>query len=682
MAKDKVQIRELMKFSPYELLKGLKNDLNILWEDNVVTPIHAKEIIVTRYALDILKDFPNIPLVSKYKLSNYYNNGIYVSKTINNLYEVIVKDVIDIMVRPTNNREPLRTLYRNMYVAINNIYNEVIYDILEYVSSLDILDFTEVQVREELLKAMVDVKNNPTQQSIKDCYNVLDDLLRNDPEITKNKLSRGYISGTFSANQLKQILGPRGYGTEIDSQIFKTPIATSFCVGLNNIYDISVESRSAAKALFLSNKAIQNSEYFARELQLVAMRIENLVDGDCGNHDYIDWYVRPKSDEQKSDLPNLLGKYYYNPETKQEEEITKNHTHLEGTTIKLRSAMNCKCKDANTVCTKCFGTISYNLFKHTNLGHVSVTSLTQKVSQSILSTKHLVASATTAAIQLDENASQFFNVVNSNNFAFKKDVIRNKKIKLTMLFNQWEASGIKDLNPSVDVSKLYPEKISWLRNIEIMKTDENGVVELYPISIAEGKTKGSFTHKFLEYILKNGYTLNSQDKYEVDLTEWNSDAPIISVPQVEFSFVDLLRQLQNIFKHGSKDGKGKASDVKLTKEAFLQFVFDIVNKKLDVNIALIEIIIYAFTVVDRANRDFRLGRGVENPDIVRIKDVMPNNSLGGAYAWESVKKIMLSPTSFNSNNNIDHIMDVMIRPQDVLKSKGIPISYKDKQNIK
>ena len=50
---------------------------------------------------------------------------------------------------------------------------------------------------------------------------------------------------------------------------------------------------------------------------------------------------------------------------------------------------------------------------------------------------------------------------------------------------------------------------------------------------------------------------------------------------------------------------------------------------------------------------------------------MKNKSLGGSFAWEHVIKILLSPTSFNGYNNIDHIMDIMVRPKEVLEDKGI-----------
>ena len=56
----KVHIRELMKFPPHELLTGLKNSLTVVWDDGVETDMSSKQIIVNRWALDILNGIPRI----------------------------------------------------------------------------------------------------------------------------------------------------------------------------------------------------------------------------------------------------------------------------------------------------------------------------------------------------------------------------------------------------------------------------------------------------------------------------------------------------------------------------------------------------------------------------------------------------------------------------------------------
>lgn len=660
-----VHIRELLKFSPTELLDGLRTTLVVRWDDGKDLELTSKEIILNRYLLEVLDGVLDIPLLSNYSITNFYSRGNFVNKSINKMFETITKDIVHNYVISSGDKEPLRRLYKNMYIVLNKIYNELIYAIPDYTVGMNILDFVEVQINEELLKSMLDVKHDNTPDKIQDSYKVLDKVLTTEPKLKNNRISKGYIGSTFNANQVKQILAPRGFGTEINNQIFKTPIANSFCIGLNNMYELAVESRSAAKALFVSTKAIQNSEYFARELQLATMSIEKLVEGDCGSKEYLSWYVRPASDTHKPDLPALIGKYYLNEETGEEEEITSKHTHLVGKTIKLRSVLHCRLEDRTHVCSKCFGTLGYGLFNHTNLGHVCATSLTQKITQSILSTKHLVSSATSDEVVLDDIGKSFFNVISKTSLAFKKEILSDKSISLKLIVSQREAFGLKDLLTSIDVKKTYPNTVSLLSNVTIA-VSRNDKEEYFPIATTNGRMKGSFTQLFLSYIQQVGYTINDNGMYVIDLSKWKLPKAIITIPQAEFSFSDLLSQLKSMFKH-----KPAVADRDMSVENFLQRLYDLVNRKLDVNLALLEVITYAFTVMDKKNGDYRLARNCEHPELAIFNEILPNRSLGGVYGWENVKKYILSPKSFNGYSNINHVMDVMIRPQETLDDVGI-----------
>ena len=185
----KVKIRELFKLSPIEVLKGLKTNLTIIWEDGVETEMTSREIIVNRFALEILDVFPDVPLTSRFNIRNYYTNGIYVAKTINKLYEAVVEEFVKVYVKD-NNKKVLEKLYSNMYNVVNDMYNHIIYDIPEYCVNLDILDFLEVQIKEPMLEAIRKVKYDNRPETISEAYGVLDDILRNDKSLAHNRLSK------------------------------------------------------------------------------------------------------------------------------------------------------------------------------------------------------------------------------------------------------------------------------------------------------------------------------------------------------------------------------------------------------------------------------------------------------------------------------------------------------------
>lgn len=662
-------VRELFKVTPFELVSGLRSDLVIRFEDNVDVEMTYREVQLLRFVIDIFLVAPDIKIESRHCFKNFYSNGILTAKTINKVFEVVLEDATNFYVRSTNNRRYLEKLYQQMYVIMNNIYNGIIFDALDYVNSIHIFDLLEVQMDNRLLDSMREVDKKKTVQSVNKTYEVLDDILRNKPELKENIISKGYIAGTMNANQIKQLLASRGYVTEINSHIFKYPIASSFTLGLSNIYDLAIESRAGAKALHLSNRAVQESEYFARELQLLTMIVEKLVDGDCGNKDYIEWLVRDKSVTGKCDLDNLLGKYYYNPDTKQEEVITPKHKYLDGKTILLRSSINCKLNNPRHICTKCFGDLSYTIPVHSNIGHFSATEITQKLTQSILSTKHLATSASSGESSLSEEAKQFFGM-RENVYMFKSNLINKSKYRLQVMIDQFSGFGIKDLRKGFDIHKLNPTRVTRISDIAVMVVDkENGeVIKQVAIPIMCNRRYGYFPYEFLEFIVENGYSLDNYDRYIIDVTDFDIKKPFIVMPEVEYNFIDLLKNIKSLLRKIEIIKGVKSYD---TPEGLLQKAFDMINTKLDVNIALIEVVIYAFTVKSLKDNDFRLGRNSEDRQLMGSKNLIANRSLGATYDWQEVVDVILSPKSYYGKNNISHPLDIMIKPNETLKDKGV-----------
>lgn len=670
-----VPVRELFKYSRNELRKGLRASKNIIFEDGVVLKLSSHEIILNRYIFELLMLVPELAITSKFSLTIQYTNGIYTAKTINKTFEIIYEAAIDAFVRPINDRSLIPVLLERMYGIFNEVYNEVIYYIINYAVSMNIKDFLDVQFHPDLIKSMQDVyeakmlaltdgdTSKPVEHLVTKTHEVLENIIFNDPSIRNNILVKGYISGTFNANQVKQMLASRGYVTEIDSSIFKWPIASSFTLGMSDIYDITIESRSGAKALFLSNRAVQESEYSAREIQLVTMMVEKLVDGDCGSKDYVKWHVRGPEINGKSDIENMVGSRYLNEETGKEEIITKKHKHLEGKMILLRTAMKCKLLNKHHICTACFGDLSYAIHQHSSIGHICATTLTQQVTQNILSTKHITSNATTGDIKLDMIAEQFFQIKNKNGYSFKSEMLGKKNISMKLIVNQSEAYGIKDLNSTVDVYKFNPTFITRIESM-LLSVTMNGKETIYPITVKNAGKYGSFTYEFLSYILTNSYTLDDYDRYVITLDNWRSSTPILTLPQVEFNFLAMSKNIKGLFKY-LKIIKGERSSE--TQESQLQMLYDAVNTKLNINIALLSVVVYAFTIMSIRNRNYDMGRNSDDTQLMRIEGILPNRSLGGAYAWERVKHTILSPTSFDGKNAYDHPLDVLIMPNETIK---------------
>lgn len=658
-----VPVRELLKFTPIELLNGLTTDLNILFEDDVVQLVPYKEIIIMRYIMDINVLVPDIEIDSKYVLSNYYVNGFYTDKSINKLLEHIVTKIIFTKIKPNNDDKTiLEEVFKLIWEINNRIYNEVVFSAIEYSGSMAIEDVLEIQMDDRLIDSMKQVALKKDVDSVNNTYRVLEDIIYNKKEIKENQIVKGYIAGTINANQVKQLLGSRGFVTEIDNHIFKYPISSSFTLGMDNIYDMAIESRSGAKALFISTRAVRISEYFAREMQLVTMIVEKLVDGDCGNTNYINWYVRGPEVTGKSDIDNMVGKEFLDPDTGEKGIVTKNHKHLEGKLIKIRSVFGCKLKDKRCICSRCFGDLSYSITKNTNLGHFCSTELSEKETQNMLSTKHHTGSAASRDIILDAQAEQYFIIRGGNSYHFKSCIFNPGKTRYELVIDQISGFGLKDLNPNIDVNKLNTTRITRIEDFYIHKVTDKGE-EYIHIVVRDGNKFGNFTYTMLDYIIKNGYSMDNQDRYVIDLSKWESKTAVVEMPDIEFDYLTLVNQVKRLFKSMETDSIGVGY---ITPEALLQNTFDLVNYKLNLNIALLEVIIYGFTINNPENGDYSLSRDKEVIKLGNIQSVMRNRSLGAGYGWEMLTKTVLSPKSYKNHNGIRHPMDVIIKPQEVI----------------
>jgi hypothetical protein len=95
-----------------------------------------------------------------------------------------------------------------------------------------------------------------------------------------------------------------------------------------------------------------------------------------------------------------------------------------------------------------------------------------------------------------------------------------------------------------------------------------------------------------------------------------------------------------------------------------------VNRKLSINIALLEVIVYGFTAQDLTNEDYDLGRNALRKDLIRPQIAIDYRSLGSAYNWDKLKTKVFDPILFKDHDKPDHPLDVLLCPNEVLEHVG------------
>ena len=626
------------------------------------------ELTINRYVWKGYTQLTGLDPVSSLNIQNYYTNGKFSGGSLNSLFSVFTELIIESsMVNGTFKPELIHRVNLMVWDMNNAIYNLCYRELLKYITSLDILDLLEVQGHSKLKQAMERVRDELSVSSIEDSYKVLEDILANDKGLRKNPVSQAFIGGSVNPKQLRQVLAAIGYRVEIDSTIFGTPIGTSFTEGIRDMYSFSIESRSAARALFFSKDAIAKSETFAKHLQLLMMPITKLMYGDCGNRDVSKMFIRPLDhpsmvEGSKGDLYSLVGKLYKLEPTDAEFMVIKmNDKHLIGKDIYMRRANTCKLTNPHHVCSSCFGALSTNLPIQTNLGHYAANALMKPASQSILSIKHLISSATASDAIIDKVSRNIMHVAGPK-FILDIDSIASFD-KVTIKLKKDEAFVIKDIRNKSDLQKVNPERASNITNIYMELTKGDEVIK-NTLEVGNVHRTGRLSAKFFEYILINGYTMDNKGNYIIDLGKWRLKSAFMVLPEVEFSYFTLFLSIAKMIKTRSILKGGTSRD---TPDSLIYKLFDLINTKLSVNIAYIELIVYALSAKDLPNDDYSLARGTDNPALLPLADAITARGLGALTAYGLTSAKSINPLTLISKSKVSHPLDVLLFPNEHLR---------------
>jgi len=449
---------------------------------------------------------------------------------------------------------------------------------------------------------------------------------------------------------------------------------------------MAVESRAAAKALAATDKTIQNSEYFARLLQLTTSVITNIVVGDCGNNSYEEFYVSPPNENYQGDLKGLVGKHYYNEESKKEEIIKSTDKHLIGKTIKLRTVTHCRIPNKYHVCSNCYGELTWGIPSHYNIGHLASASLTQQLTQAILSLKHIIASASNRKLYLPKPIDRYFNTKGVKFYLNEVFKSRNDDVKIKI--TQEQAVGFKVLKSkiskileSMDRTKYSTAnalvnaiasqldinimKISWINELQIIHTVKRGVdVGVHYIKFDIKKTTKNVAFLSLPYliwvIVMDKWELTDDGDYIMDMLGFNRKKPILELPEREYDYAQLIDEVRKLIR-SKEDDKSLVSG----PMSLLSKLFTTVNEKVYANIAILEIIIYALTTVDPIQGNYDLPRNSGKAILSPLTTLSKYRSF--LLADNDSRRKFYNVSSYIAENKPHSPMDIFLKPNEVLK---------------
>ncbi len=660
-----IKARKLLNYTTGQLWNMLTGSILLVFDDGTEKEHTYKEVIYSSYFWDMHRTYQNTPLLYKHSVQYVLKGNHLTSETHIDLLNNIFWEVMTVYDSVKNDIKP--SLTKMVYQITNNIYNDLIYVTEKYVTSIDILDF--IAVNEHPVVAQAFSELTPDTASIEKCYKSIMEVINTDASLSNNSLVKATKAKIVNKNQVLQCVGPRGFISEVDGAIMQIPVTRSYTQGMRTLYNTIAESRTAAKSLYFSEAPLQSSEYFARRLQLVAMHVEGIYRGDCGSQKYLNWTIKPKQyrdgrEIYSGDLKFMVGKFYLDEYTNILKPITIEDTHLVGTTVKIRSVLFCNHHDSHKVCEICFGQMSDNVPDYANLGHMCAGTMTNQSTQSVLSAKHIDNSSSFDPIIYNENLLKYFKTgekITTNNYLFKKEAIRNS---LKLVLSRDEAFGLTDILLISNPEDISPSRISSIKEIGVSMLDAStDTPEI--LNINQYNRNCILTTEFLLYAKENKWEINSSNAFVFDMSKWDHNLPVFRLPDMEYSYSNHSHQIAKIIESRMKeiDERSKPESAVLT----LIELFDLVNSKISVNLALLEVIIYSMMVYDRDSGNYFLSRNSEVSSLGVSDDVIHNRSMSIAYAYEEQYKLIENPKSFFQDGRPDSIFDVFINPNEVLK---------------
>lgn len=630
---------------PYKDVWNLEDRVyRVQYEDGSIVPTHLQGIILNRYCWELLKHYPQTPITAACDVLTMLGDGDFNFGTHTRLLRNIFVHICE--VNGIRKYEVKEKMLRTAYVIVNEIFNDIVLGASRYVAKIDAVDFVGV-VKDPVISEIQEALQ-ATTDSVENAYRAIRGYM-NDKSLD-NCLVKAYRAKAINENQANQCIGPRGFVTDLDRTVFTTPIKNGFIRGMGSLYELMTESRTAAKSLNATEDHIRTSEYASRRIQLLTMSVTGIATEDCGSTDYLKLHVTERR------LPNMRGIWYKLKEEDELKECKGNERELVDRVVLIRSAFGCRTPDPHRICTRCLGSISENIKENSNLGYVMTAYLMEKLTQAILSTKHLTNSVRKALIQLQGAVLKYFHA-RENNCIYLNPKQDLSKLQLVLPSNQ--LPKLADVM-SLDHTNVVLDKIGELETVAII-SERNGVQFKETVNIAYRDRLSSITKAMLDYLKVTECAIDNRGNYVVPLANWDISKPLFINQLKETNIVSFVNRFASLIEVTRNN--------RLTLEEHFQLVMDTVHDQFPCNLTVLMVVVYATTTYNAEGGNYRLGRNSPNARQENNTLLFRNRSISQMLVYESqIKEIIKhAPIIFSNNYRSDHPLDVLFTPQNVVK---------------
>ena len=571
------------------------------------------------------KDYIDIKTITASSISDiqskyYFRILVHLSK---NKFDMFTMDHMAIV----------RTFAEN----INFLYNVTYRYLNAYMPPMDALGLAwlcDNPPIKELIEARVDSKlgTQIAEKMIKQQTNKLIDLLKQ-PTMKSNILLPYMAASVLKKNQLPQQMLRYGPRSDVDDSMCSHVINESSFSGIQSVEDFAIEALSAKKCSFMNKTVLKKSQYFNRKTRLAGALLPNIYPGWCGSNITIPFYIKPEF------AKNMLYRSINDNGTIVQ--LTKdNVTKYVGKTVNLLSIFGCKHTDG--FCERCAGfryypeyNIGLHLFlpKDIHVGLLSVSQLMSRVTQKILSYKHLIAT-NSKTYTLPENTSTYMYIGSGDNAIYWVPSMGKKLKNYSIRIPSDSMGQISDL--ILDVLPA-AETYSKIPYIDIMKDGE--VIDTIYMKEDKGETFVPFlSDDMLEYMSNIYSNIEYKDNgFVVPMFDFNIKKPFMNYIVMNDDLISYVGRFKTFV---CKD----VSDYTSVSRCLSDFA-DVVYHKSELNLFYLEVILRALNSTSAT--DYRIPQitDPEHTAFMRLDEKVTESSISMKLSQEQVYKYLQNPRS-------------------------------------
>ncbi len=651
-------MRDLIHMSPQQLYRELPKEKEIAVEfDDGELITHTNITILSTYMCFPLTKFPDVPILKEYHIGNNVPTGGRINKRLNSVLWGIHKH--------SGEQVDPEYLSKLAIVSVNKLFNDITTYGASSFSSMSMFDLYEIMELPELQEALSGVE--PTEFSInKKVYPVVQKILKDPAILPHNAIMKSSLAGTSKSGQLLQVFGPLGFRTDINKELFRYPIVNPLAEGVGDYEGALKESRTGTIALLNNKDLLRKTEYFNRQTQLIAQYVMNLHHfTDCGTDIRLPYLVT------EDNLETLKGKYYRVDHNGEDTWLKGDEKHLINQVIFIRSVLGCKHSDPQGVCGMCYGRMQFSIPYRTNVGNVSAVVVGDKITSSVLSTKHHVASSQVEHFHLGPRELEFMRYGEQEETLYLSyKVAKADRVYMTVYADQVPNLANILMVPSLD--EFPTTSVSQLTQAAFQYENKEGFLVGDVVQTSLYNRHASFSKELLAHIREYKWEIDDDGNVRVDLTNFARDRPLLTLPFKNVDMYDVMVKIKS-FLHSGSDGQNKKlagySKNKRGEQNFLKnydnpvdalTVFaNMLNEKLYVNLVHVEILLYAMMVRKRGE-DYRLPKPGVTGQFDKYNIIMAKRSLSAAMAFEKQDKILSSADVLSLSPRIDHPYDIVV----------------------